>query len=178
MIRKAVLAVFTLSLLAVLLVSCKSTYFHVTEEARDNVALKFKTDKAYLEGGKSISLTSGGFLLTPGDSTVLFVEGRGRYSEVGEVGVASLGVTETARFYMTLPTMIKPGRYDIHHKSICEILGSLNYNQGETLFTCQSGQVVIDSLYKGKFYGKFKGEYINTSNKRLTVDGDFKVKQK
>ena len=167
-----------LILTVILLSACKKTYFSITEEARDNQTLRFTVHKADYQLGQSITLTGGGFLLTPADSQVIFVEGRAEYKDIGEQGVAALAVTATARFYIALPNVLKAGRYNIKYHSICEIMGSLNYQPGETLFTCQSGEVVIDSIAKGQYYGSFKGEYLNTSNKHLTVDGDLKAKRK
>lgn len=155
------------------LTSCKKIYFRVSEEANDNKANRFAITEAYYQMGKSIALTGGRYELTPSDSIVLFIEGQGKVTGIGGDGVVGLDYAQTARFFMTLPVRLQPKNYDTRFRSICEITGSLNYGAGENLFVCQSGQVVIDSLKKDTVYGTFKGTYLNTSNRTLSVDGPF-----
>lgn len=162
-------------ILIVLASSCKRLYFHVTEEVLSGESNRFTQKKAYYWMGRSIALTAGRFEITPGDSTVLFIEGRGSVTGVGEAGVATLDFGETARFFIALPLKIQARRYDTRFRAICEVTGSLKYGAGENLFVCQSGEVVVDSLKGTRIYGTFRGDYLNTSNKRLAVDGQFKA---
>lgn len=172
---KIFIVVSLAALLVISFVSCKRTFFHVTEEVANNETNRFTVKKAYYQMGKSIALTAGRYELTPGDSIVLFVEGQGRVSGIGSEGVVGLDIGETARIYMTLPVKLQVMKYDLRFKAICEITGSLNYSHGENLFVCQSGQVVIDSLKGNDIFGTFKGSYLNTSNKSLKVEGPFKA---
>ncbi len=178
MIKKIFILIPVLTLTVFLLLSCKRTYFHLTEEVHDNVAMRFTTGTSYFEPGRSIVLTGGKYRIEWGDSIVLFVEGKAKFTGVGEEGIGTLDFTETARFYITLQPSLKAGRYNTRYKAICEIINSFTYGEGENLFTCQSGEVVIDSLRKGKIYGVFTGEYLNTSNKHLSVKGDIKAGRK
>jgi hypothetical protein len=171
------LAALILSVLIVtLLASCKRTYFHIKEEINNNTSVRFTTKESYYQMGKSIALTSGSYRIVPGDSIVMFIEGKASMGSVGETGVATFEAQETARFYVMLPSLPKVGKYNVSHRAICEIIG--RYNQGEGLFVCQSGQVVIDSLKRSKIYGKLTGEYLNTSNQKLSVDGNIKARSK
>ncbi|MEE9442739.1 MAG: hypothetical protein V3V99_08735 [candidate division Zixibacteria bacterium] len=165
-----------LSLFALL--SCKKTYFYVSEEVHDNTSVRFTTKSSFYTKGKSIALTHGGFELVPSDSTVLFIEGQSTGVGKGGVSVAQLRLAETARFYVTLPNTINVGKYNIGHKAICEITGNLNYRIGETLFTCQRGSVVVDSLVGSKIYGTISGDYLNTRNQTLKIEGNIKAGQK
>lgn len=157
---------------------CKNTYFHLTEEINDNATHRFTVKDAYYRMGKSIALTAGRFEITPGDSMVLYLEGQGRVTGVGEAGVAGLDFGQTARFYIRLPLQPERQKYDTEHKAICEITGSYGYGPGENLFVCQSGNVVVDSLRKDKIYGSFRGSYLNTSNKSMLVEGSFRAGHK
>jgi hypothetical protein len=164
-----------LSLIA--LISCKRTYFYVSEEVHDNTSVRFTTKSSFYTKGKSIALTHGGFELIPSDSTVLFIEGQSTGRSKSGVSIAQLRLSETARFYVTLPNTIRVGKYNIGHKAICEITGNLNYRIGETLFTCQRGNVVVDSLVGTKIYGTIEGDYLNTRNQKLKIDGNIKAGQ-
>lgn len=168
-------ALLIIIIAAVVVAGCKKTYFNIIEEVQGSDKLKFTTKRTYLEKGKSIALTQSRYRLLPGDSTVLFLEGQAKLTGVGESSVAEFDFIETALIYITLPPVIEPGKYAIGHKSICEIINSNVYKAGENLFIGQSGRVVIDSLYKGKYYGSFSGNYINTSNKSLTIEGSIKA---
>jgi len=174
--KKNILFFIVLAALSIIFFgSCKKTYFRMTEEVNQNATNKFAVKEAYYRMGKSIALTAGRFELTPGDSIVLYIEGRGKVSGIGDQGVVGLDFAETTRFYMTLPIRLSLKKYDIGHKAICEITGSLNYGAGEGLFVCQSGSVVVDSLKKDDVYGRFEGKYLNTSNKSFSVEGPFKA---
>ncbi len=173
--KKIFFIIVALLLVIVFAGSCKRTYFQMSEEVTGSEASKFRFRDAYYRMGKSIALTAGRFELTPADSMVLFIEGRGKTFSAGEEGVAALDVAETARFYIVLPPRLSLKEYDTRNKAICEITGSLNYGVGENLFICQSGSVVIDSLRKDDIFGSFKGNYLNTSNKSFQVEGPFKA---
>ena len=162
-------------IMAVVFGGCKKTYFNIIEEVQGSDRLKFTTKSTYLKKGKSIALTRSRYQLLPGDSTILFLEGQAKLTGVGETKVAEFDFIETALIYITLPAVIEPGRYTIGHKSICEIINSNVYDSGESLFIGQSGEVIIDSLHRGKYYGSFSGHYINTSNKSLTIEGSIKA---
>jgi hypothetical protein len=157
------------------LAACKRIYYHVSEEVTGNERNKFRLQEAYYQMGKSIAITGGKFALVPGDSIVLYIKGQGTVTGVGESGVATLDFPETTRFYISLPNILGVKTYNTGHRAICEITGNLSYGPGENLFVCQSGKVVIDSLKKDKIYGNFSGNYLNTSNKSIAVDGKFKA---
>jgi hypothetical protein len=176
--RVQLFVVLAAVLVAILSGGCKNTYFHLTEEINDNATNRFTVKDAYYRMGKSIAITGGRFEITPGDSIVLFLEGHGKVTGVGESGVAGLDFGQTARFYIRLPLQLDLQKYDTKFKAICEITGSYGYGSGENLFVCQSGKVVVDSLKKDKVYGSFSGSYLNTSNKSLLVEGDFKAGHK
>ncbi len=177
--KKTFILVTLLVLITLTLVSCKRVYFHLREEVHNNRAMKFKTAESYYALGQEISLTRGTFRIEYGDQALLHIVGKARITGVGEEGVATLDFNETARFYIALPLDFEiGGRYDTKHNAICEIINSFAYKSGETLFTCQEGIVVIDSLAHNKYYGTFSGDYINTSNKRLSVEGNFKAGRK
>jgi hypothetical protein len=174
--KRNILFLLILSILLIITVgSCKKTYFYMTEEIHENQTNKFTVKDSYYRMGKSIALTGGRYEITPGDSIVLFIVGQGKVSGVGSEGVMGLDFAETARFFISLPVRLSVQEYDTQHGAICEITGSLNYGQGESIFTCQSGSVVIDSLKKDNVYGHFDGTYLNTSNKSFTVEGPFKA---
>ena len=174
--KRKIIFFFVLSALAIIFCgSCKKTYFRITDEVDPKSAGKFTIKKATYRMGRSIALTSGRFQLTPGDSIVLYIEGQGKVTGIGEQGVATLDFAETARFYMTLPIRLSLQEYDIGQKAICEITGNLNYGPGENLFVCQSGSVVVDSIKKDDVYGRFEGRYLNTRNKSFSVEGPFKA---
>lgn len=160
------------------LISCKKTYFYIAEEVHDNTSVRFTTKSSFYTLGKSIALTHGGFELVPSDSTVLFIEGESTGRSKSGASIAQLRLSETARFYVTLPNNVNVGKYNIGHKAICEITGNLNYRIGETLFTCQSGSIVVDSLVGTKIYGTIEGDYINTRNQKLKIDGNIKADHK
>ncbi|MFH1699493.1 MAG: hypothetical protein ABIE07_02805 [Candidatus Zixiibacteriota bacterium] len=170
------IVLFLLSLFA--LMSCKRTYLYVAEEVYENTSVRFTTKSSFYTMGKSIALTHGGFELVPSDSTVLFIEGQSTNTGKGGISVAELRLAETARFYVTLPNTIRVGEFNIEHKSICEITGNLNYRIGETLFTCQRGSIIVDSLVGSKIYGTIDGDYLNTRNQTLKVEGNIKAGQK
>ena len=175
MSNKKVLAITAAVAAILILGSCKRLYFHVTEENRGGASNRFVLKKAHYQMGKSVAITGGRFQLVPSDSIVLYIEGQGTVTGVGEAGVATLDFAETTRFYIVLPTRLSVKKYDVGNRAICEITGSLGYNPGENLFVCQSGEVVIDSLKKEKIFGTFAGKYINTRNQSMTVDGRFKA---
>ncbi len=175
MSRKAIM--YGAAVVAVLLslAACKRTYYHVSEEITGNQPNRFRLQEAYYQMGKSIAITGGRYQLVPGDSTLLYIQGQGTVTGVGEAGVATLDFPETTRFYISLPNVLGVKTYNTGRRAICEITGNLNYGAGEDLFVCQSGKVVIDSLKGDKIYGNFSGTYLNTSNKSITVDGPFKA---
>lgn len=176
MSRKDIYVLAAMGVLAVLLVSCKKTYFHVSEEVNKNAKVRFTQQNAYYQMGKSIALNAGRYQLVPGDSIVLYIEGLGKFTGVGEVSVATLDIGETSRFYIALPNMLAAGKtYDTRNRAICEITGNFQYGSGENLFICQSGQVVIDSLKGSRVHGAFSGEYLNARNQSLSVTGAFKA---
>ena len=175
MSKKSILAFILAATVILGLISCKRLYFHVTEENRGGASNRFVLKKAHYQMGKSVAITGGRFQLVPSDSIVLYIEGQGTVTGVGEAGVATLDFAETTRFYIVLPTRLSVKKYDVGNRAICEITGSLGYNPGENLFVCQSGQVVVDSLKKEKIFGTFAGKYINTRNQSMTVDGRFKA---
>lgn len=166
----AVVAVLLLSLGA-----CKRIHFTVSEEVNDNRSNRFVIKEAWYQMGKSIALTGGQYQIVPGDSIILYIRGMGTVTGVGEAGVATLDFPQTTRFYIMLPNRLSLRRYDIGRRAICEITGSMAYDQGENLFVCQTGQVVIDSLKGEKLHGQFSGIYLNTRNQSITVDGPFKA---
>ncbi|MEZ5360529.1 MAG: hypothetical protein R3F48_17075 [Candidatus Zixiibacteriota bacterium] len=171
------IALFLLSgLILFLATSCKKTHFTIAEEVHDNVGIRYTTKTTWYTMGKSIVLTQGKYQLIPSDSVVLYVEGESTGEAVSESAVAELKLAKTARFYFTLPRSIKPGRYDTGFKSICELMGSVNYGVGENLFTCQSGHVVIDSLRGEEVFGSIEGTYRNTRSQSLKLDGSFRAK--
>ncbi|MCK5127870.1 MAG: hypothetical protein KAR42_16555 [candidate division Zixibacteria bacterium] len=172
---KRFLIIVTLGLLLLSLISCSKSYFTIAEEVHENTAIKYKTVNSFYEMGKSIELTRGKFQLIPGDSIVLFIEGRSTKSTVSGETFAELPTAKSARFFVTLPISIAEGKYNTTHKAICEIIGSLNYQTGEGLFTCQSGEVVIDSLKGEKLFGSITGKYRNTKNQSLTVNGNIEA---
>ena len=177
MIRKISITILIL-LAAVLALGCKRTKFTVAEEVNQNIAIRYTTTDSYYLAGKSIALKQSKFQLIPADSMVLFFQGNTTKSADGGQSIAQLQLARTARFYATLPVTLKPGKYDITFKSICEIVGSLNYQEGEGLFTCQSGQVVVDSLKKGEIFGSVSGTYRNTKNQSLKISGAIKARVK
>ncbi len=174
---KKVLVIFLLMGLVIFgVTSCKKTYFSIAEEINENIAIKYTISTSYYMMGKAIELTRGKFHVVPGDSIVLFVEGKSTKSPVGNESVAQMQLAKTARFYATMPVRLDVGEYVITHKSICEMMGSLNYGPGENLFTCQSGKVVIDSLKGEEIFGSITGTYRNTKNQSLRVDGLVRAK--
>jgi len=178
MTRKTAILIISWGVLLAGLGACKKTYFHVSEEANDGVTVRFKTAETYYLMGKSIALTEGSFRLTPCDSTVLFIEGEATNVAARGANFFQWKMSQTARFFVTLPPRLRAGRYDAGHHAVCEIVGSKNYQVGENLFVCQSGEVVIDSLKGNKVFGKISGRYLNTRNQSLTVDGPFKAQPK
>lgn len=158
--------------------ACNKTYFQIAEEANNNVAVRYTTTTGAYTMGKSIALTRGKFEIIPGDSVVLYIEGRSTGKGVGEESVAELELATHARFYVMLPNMITVGRYNTQHRAICEVVGSMHYQTGENLFICQSGRISVDSLDGSKIYGKISGVYLNTKNQTLTVEGDIKADMK
>jgi len=176
--KKSVVIIILAVFIAAFIGSCKKTHFQLTEEVHDSQTFRFTLKEAYYRMGHSIAITGGRFELTPADSIVLYIEGQGKVFGYGEKGVVGLDFAQTARFYITLPVRLSPGKYDTRQKAICEITGSLAYGQGENLFVCQSGRVVIDSLIGTDIYGNFKGKYVNTSNKFVYGDGPFKANLK
>lgn len=178
MTRKAAIVIIIGVVLLAGLGACKKTYFHVSEEANDGVAVRFKTVEAHYMMGKSIALTEGSFRLTPCDSTVLFIEGEATDVATRGANFFQWKMSQTARFFVTLPARLRAGRYDAGHHAVCEIVGSKNYQVGENLFVCQSGEVVVDSLKGNKVFGKISGRYLNTKNQSLTINGSFKAQPK
>lgn len=178
MMKKATACLAVFVLIISIGAGCKRTYFRVTEESESNTSLRFATKKSYYKLNQSISLVGGRYAITSGDSLLLYLEGEAKTPGVGEVGVAELDLTETARLYITLPLGQKAGRQQIGQRSICEIIGSASYRMGENLFVCQSGEIVIDSLVGKEYYGKFTGKYLNTSNRSLTAEGDIRAGRK
>jgi hypothetical protein len=175
MSRKAIIYGAAAVMILLSLAACKRIYYHVSEEISGNKPNKFRIQEAYYQMGKSIAITGGRYELVPGDSIILFIQGQGTVTGVGEAGVATLDFPETTRFYISLPNILGVKTYHTGRRAICEITGNLNYGPGEDLFVCQSGKVVIDSLKGDKIYGNFSGKYLNTSNKSITVDGPFKA---
>ena len=175
MSRKLFVIIAASMMLIVFAGSCKKTYIKMAEEVNENASNRFEVRDAYYQMGKSIALYAGRFELTPADSLVLYIEGRGKMFSAGEKGVAALDVAQTARFYIVLPPRLSLKTYETGNNAICEITGNLKYGVGENLFICQSGSVVIDSLKKDDVFGSFKGNYLNTSNKSFQVEGPFKA---
>lgn len=175
MSRKAIIYAAAVVGILLSLAACKRLYYHVSEEISGNKPNKFRVQKAYYQMGKSIAITGGRYELVPGDSIILYIQGQGTVTGVGEAGVATLDFPETTRFYISLPNLLNVKTYRTGRRAICEITGNLNYGPGENLFVCQSGRVVIDSLKKDNIYGNFSGKYLNTSNKSITVEGAFKA---
>jgi hypothetical protein len=173
--RHIYIGVTLVVILLMQVVSCKKTYFHISEEVHNNQPIRFTTKQAFYQMGKAIALTGGGFELIPGDSIVLTIVGQGKAPGDTEGSVVRLDFAETARIYAGLPVNIRPGVYKTENRAICEITGSLAYGIGENLFVCQSGEVRVDSLTDTKIYGTIFGEYLNTSNKKLTIDGPFQA---
>ncbi len=167
-----------LLLVIIALVACKKTYFNISQEVYDNNSYRYTTKESFYMRGKSIALTEGKFELTPSDSVVLFVKGQSTGTHAKGKGFARFDLVETALVYVTMPNTINPGKYNIKHKSICEINGNMNYQFGENLFICQNGQVVVDSLDGERIYGRIKGTYLNTKNQSLIIDGNIKATQK
>lgn len=165
--------IFSVSIFA----SCNRTYFYLKEEVLNNKKLKFKTRESYYRYGQQIELTGGGFRVDSGEDVLLYIKGETTVTGVGEPGIMTLEFREVAQFYIALTPPLGVGKYDTKHKAICEILNSLSYKTGENLFTCQRGEVVIDSLKKDNIYGKITGDYLNTSNKRLSIEGNIKAKR-
>jgi hypothetical protein len=177
MFKKLFIAVLIIILASLVLPSCKRTYFYLQEEVLNNKKLKFNTRESYYRYGQQIELTGGGFRVDSGDDILIYIKGETTVSGVGEPGIMTLEFREVARFYIALTPPLGVGKYDIKHKALCEIINSLSYKTGENLFTCQQGEVVIDSLKKDYIYGKITGEYLNTSNKRLSIEGNIKAKR-
>jgi hypothetical protein len=173
---KTVILVVLSLLVLVLAASCKKTYLYLSEEVRDNKPARFAIQEAYYLRGKSIALYAGRFQLTPSDSVVLHLSAQGSVTGFGEAGVATLDFDQVARVYIVLPNRLTPGEYDIGRNGVCEITGSLNYRQGENLFVCQSGRLVIDSLKGDKIFGIISGTYLNAGNQSLSLEGAVKAK--
>jgi len=178
MMKKIITCLAIFAMIISLGAGCKRTYFRITEESKGNTPLRFTIKKSYYRPNQSISLVGGRYAITSGDSLLLYIEGKAKIPGVGEVGVAELDLSETARIYISLPPGQKTGRQHIDHRSICEIVGGGAYRMGENLFVCQSGEIVIDSLVGKEFYGKFNGKYLNTSSRTLTAEGDIKANRK
>ncbi len=175
MSRKAIIVGAAAVGILLSLAACKRIYYHVSEEVSGNKPNKFRIQESYYQMGKSIAITGGRYELVPGDSIILYIKGQGTVTGVGEAGVATLDFPETTRFYIALPNRLDVKTYNTGRRAICDITGNLNYGEGEDLFVCQSGKVVIDSLKGDKIYGNFSGKYLNTSNKSITVEGPFKA---
>lgn len=177
MFRKLLIWSVLVILAASFSTSCKRTYFYLKEEVHDNEQLKFNTKKSYYQYGKQITLSQGSFRIDPGDDALLYIKGETTVTGVGEPGVMTLDFREIAHFYINLTPPIGIGRYDTRYKAICEIINSTSYTLGDNLFTCQQGEVVIDSLKGDKIFGTITGRYLSSGNKRLTIEGNIKAKR-
>ncbi len=168
-----------LPLLMVLALSaCSSTYFYITEEARDGKTYQYGLSKGYFEAGKSLAISNGRLKITPGDSLLLYLEGSSRKTGESRIGIATLDFVQKARFYIMLPSQPELRSYSMQYNAICEVLLSGLYDEGANLFTCQRGEIVLDSIAKGDHWGRFKGVFLNTQNKEIEVEGDFRAGRK
>jgi len=177
MFKKLLIPVLIIVFSSLIFISCKRTYFYLEEEVLYNKRLKFNTKESYYRYGQQIILTGGGFRVDSGDDVLLYIKGETTVTGVGEPGIMTLEFREVARFYISLTPPLGIGRYDTKYNAICEIINSHSYQSGENLFTCQQGEVVVDSLKGDKIFGTISGEYLNTSNKRLSIEGDIKAKR-
>jgi hypothetical protein len=157
---------------------CEKSRFWVKEEIAGEARHSFTLEEAYYLTDRTIELTRGKYQIVGGDSLVLYISGAAKFSVTGKDKLAGFDIKEKARFYLMLPPQLAPRSYTINNRAICEIIGNAMYDPGESLFICESGQVTIDSLVDTKIYGAFAGQYVNTSNNRLEVDGPFAADRK
>jgi len=150
----------------------------MSEQTRPNEKLRFTFTKSIYKRNQSIQLTRGKYSIAPGDSLLMYIEGKAKTRGVGEAGVVELQFTERAMIYVSLPPEIYEETYSVKFASICEILNNPIYHVRENIFTCQSGKVVVDSIRGTDIFGTLTGEYLNTSNKKLSIEAPFKSKLK
>ena len=166
-------------LLAVIIGACTSRYrldlFQVTNGERKKV----KIEQTQYVPGTVLSALNGEIKVVPGDGNVAVVTTgtRGGQTKREAEYVLSFDEYLRGRLYFQLAWPLRAAdTVDLPGNAYLHLLGQYDWPPEATIFSPQSGQLVVDSVTSKNLYATVSGLFRNNADLTYEFDGSFKVK--
>lgn len=158
--------------------SCTSRYrlsLYITE---DSGRKKIKTEDAIFTAGTVLNnpYADTRIILGKGNTIVVPASRRGSSLYKSKASFLSFDELLKLRIYLELPETFAPGDVELVDHAYVLILEQYDKPIKEKVFLPESGNIVIDSISSGRLFVTMSGEFVNSSNRSLAIDGQFKVK--
>ena len=164
--------------LTVFLTACSSRYRLDLYLTADQERKKAEIEGTELVKDAVFEKTENGLELRPDEGHVaIIVAGRrGKKIETGLQYALAFDQNLRVKLYLQLPPKLEPASFDLRGHSAAQLLEHFDQSPAQKLYSPSDGIFRIDSLKKSMLYLTVDGEFKNSEQKSIGLDGQFKMR--